>query len=59
MSSYIKLSKAQISKVTQSGRFIPNMLENLSKKVIADLAIPLAKDSLPGLVGNLASDAKN
>ena len=37
MSTHIKLSKAQISKVTQSGRFLPNMLENLGKKVIASL----------------------
>ena len=35
------------------------MLSNLGKKVITDLAIPLARDSLPGLVRNLASNAIN
>ena len=31
MSADIKLSNAQISKITESGGFIPNMLGNLSK----------------------------
>ena len=35
------------------------MLSNLGKKVITDLAIPLARDNLPGLVRNLASNAIN
>ena len=29
----------------------------MGKKAIADLAIPLARDSLPGLVSNLAPNA--
>ena len=32
---------------------------NLGEKVITDLAIPLARDILPGLVSNLASNAIN
>ena len=35
------------------------MLSNLGKKVITDLAIPLARDNLSGLVRNLASNAIN
>ena len=35
------------------------MLGNLRKKVITDLAIPLFRDNLPGLVSNLASNVVN
>ena len=35
------------------------MLGNLGKKVITHLVIPLARDNLPGLVSNLASNAIN
>ena len=38
MSTDIKLSKAQISKMIQSGGFFRNMSRNLGKKVITDLA---------------------
>ena len=57
MSIDIKLSKAKISKMIQSGGFLHNILGNLGKKVITDLAILLARDNLPGLVSNLASNA--
>ena len=30
------------------------MLDNLGKKVITNLVIPLARNNLPGLVSNLA-----
>ena len=43
----------------QSNGFLHNMLGNLGKKVISDLAILLARDNLPGLVSNLASNAIN
>ena len=59
MSTDIKLSKAQLSKIIQIGGFFRNMLDNLGKKVITNLAITLARDSLPGLVRNLASNAVN
>ena len=64
MSSDIKLSNAQISKITQSGRFLCGILDslgNISKrrgqKAITDLAIPSAKAKLSGLESNMASNA--
>ena len=55
MSTDIKLSKAQISKIIQLGGFTGFWLGKLGKKVITDLSIPFAKNSLPGLVSNIAS----
>ena len=43
MSTDIKLSKAQISKITKLGATFGSWLGNLGKKVITDLAIPLAR----------------
>ena len=57
MSTDIKLSKAQISKIIQSGGSFGSWLGNLSKKALANAAIPLARDTLPELVRNLASNA--
>ena len=55
MSTDIKLSKAQLSKMIQSGGFLRNVLSNLDKKkVITDLAIPLTRVNLPGLVSKLS-----
>ena len=59
MSTVIKLSKAQISKIIQSAESFSSCLGNLGIKVITDLAIPLARDNLPGLGRNLASNAIN
>ena len=53
------LSKAQISKIIQSGGSICTWFGNLGTRVIIDLAIALARDNLPGLVSNLASNAMN
>ena len=53
ISTDIKPSKAQLSKLIQSVGFLRNMLGNLGKRVIKDLDIPLARDNLPGLVSNL------
>ena len=47
--------KAQISKIIQSG----SSLANLCKKALTNIAIPLARDNLPGLVSNLISNAIN
>ena len=55
----IKLSKAQISKIIQSGGSFGSCLSNLGKKALTNIAIPLARDILPGLVSNLASSAIN
>ena len=54
-----KLTQVQISKITWSGGFLRNMLGNLCKKVVADLAIPLARDNLPKLISKLASSSVN
>ena len=54
-----KLTQVQISKITWSGGFVRNMLGNLCKKVVADLAIPLARDNLPKLISKLASSSVN
>ena len=57
MSTEIKLSKAQISKIIQSGGSFGSWLGNLVKKALANIVIPLARDNLPGLVSNLTSSA--
>ena len=49
ISSNIKLNKAQMSKVIQSGGSFGSCLANFGKEHIA---IPLARDNLPGLVSN-------
>ena len=59
MSADIKLSKAQISKIIQSGRSFGSWLGNLEKKALTNITIPLARDNLPGLVSNLALNAIN
>ena len=59
MSTDIKLSKAQISKIIQSGGSFGSWLGNLGKKALTNIAIPLARDNLPGLVSNLISNAIN
>ena len=57
MSIDIKLSKAQISKIIQSGRSCGSWLANLRKKALANVTIPLARDNILGLVSNLTSNA--
>ena len=59
MSIEIKLNKAQISKIIQSGGSFGSWLGNLGKKALTNIAIPLARDNLPGLVSNLTSNAIN
>ena len=63
MSTDIKLSIAKLSKMIQLGGFFRGMLISfdkvgkvLGKKKITDLAIPLARENLPGLISNLASN---
>ena len=48
----INLSEAQISKITESER-------SLVLGALTNIAIPLARDSLPGLLSNLNSSAIN
>ena len=59
MSTDIKLSKAQISKIIQSGGSCGSWLSNLGKKTLTNVAVYLARDNLPRLVSNLASNAIN
>ena len=57
VSTDIKLSKTQISKIIQSGVFLGSWLNKLDKNVLTDLAFPFARDKLPGLVNTFASNA--
>ena len=57
--TYIKLSKARISKKIQSGLSFFSWLDNLDKKALINVAIPLARDDLPELLSNLASNEIN
>ena len=59
MSTDIKLSKAQISKIIKSGGSFGSWLGNLGKKALKYIAITLARDNLPGLLNNLTSSAIN
>ena len=55
MSTDIRLRKAQISKIIQSGGFLGKTLGKLGKKVLLDLAVCLAKDVLPKLATKATS----
>ena len=59
MSTYIKFSKSQISKIIQADGFFGSWLGNLGKKAITNISIPLAKYNLHGLESNLTSNAIN
>ena len=59
MSTDVKLNKAQISKIIQSGGSFGSWLSNLGKEILINIAIPVARDNLPGLVSNLTSNAIN
>ena len=59
MSTDLKLSKAQISKIIQSGGSFGSWLGNLRKKALTNTDIPLATDNLHGLVSNLTSNEIN
>ena len=55
----MKLSKTQITKINQLSGSFDFWFANLGKEDLADVAIPLAKDILPGLASNLTSNATN
>ena len=59
ISTDIKLSKAQISKLIQSGGSFGSWLANLDQKSLTNVAGPLARDNLPELISNLTSNAIN
>ena len=48
MSTDIKLSKVQISKIIQSSGFCSSWLGNSGKNALTNIAIPLARDNLLG-----------
>ena len=52
MSNDIKLNKSQIPKIIKSGGSFGSWLGNLGKKALTNIAIPLARDNLSGLVRN-------
>ena len=54
MSIDIKLSIAQITKAIQSSGSFGSWLANLGKKTLTKVAIPLARDNLPGFVASNA-----
>ena len=51
----IKLRKARISKIIQSGGSFGSWLCNLGREALTNIVIPLATDNLPGLGSNLTS----
>ena len=55
----MKLSKTQISKIIQSGGSFGSWLENLREKALTNIAIPLTRDNLHRLVINLTTNAIN
>ena len=57
MPTDMKLRKAQISKITQSGGSFGSWLGNVGKKALTNVAFPLAGENLSGLVSNLTSNA--
>ena len=59
MSTDIKLSETQISKIIQSSGSFGSWLASVDKNALINVAIPLARDTLPGLVSNLTSNAVN
>ena len=59
MSTDIKLSKSQISKIIESGGSFGSWIGNLGKKAPTNIIISLARDNLPGLASNLTSSTIN
>ena len=57
ISTDIKLTKTQISKIIQWGGSFDSWFRNFGKKELTDFAIPLARDSLTGLASGLALNA--
>ena len=55
----MKLSKAQITKITQSVGSLGSWLGNLGKKALRNIYFPLARDDLLGVVSNLTLNVTN
>ena len=59
MSTNMKLSKAQLSKIIQSGGFLSNMIGKLCKEALIKFAASLAKDISPQLATKATSPVIN
>ena len=60
LSTNIKLSKTQISKIIQSGGSFGPWVGNIGRKALTNIAIMhLARENILGLVSNLTSNAIN
>ena len=57
MSTDIKLSKVQISKIIKLDVSYGSVLDNLDKKVLTNVGIPFDRDNLPGLARKITSNA--
>ena len=57
ISTDVKLSKAQIYQIIQSGWSFGSWLGNLKKKTLKNIAILLARENLPRLESNLTSNS--
>ena len=55
MTTDIKLSQFCLVKIIQSGRYLCTKSVNLGRKVLLDLAVPLAKGVLPKLANKAIS----
>ena len=49
LTTYVKLGKAQLTKIIQLGGFLGNMIGKLFKEALTRFAVPLAKDILSQL----------
>ena len=59
MSTDMKFSKVQISKIIKTGGSFGSWLGSLGNKALINIAIPFARDNLSGLLRNLTSIAIN
>ena len=59
ISTDIKVSKAQLFNIIQSGRSFGSWLANFGKKSLINITISLPRDNLLELVSNLTSSAIN
>ena len=57
MSTDIKLSKVQISKIIKLDVSYGSVLDNLDKKVLTNVGIPFDRDNLPGLARKITLNA--
>ena len=59
MSTDIKVSKFQLTKITQLGGLLGKTPGNLGRKALLDILVPAAKDILLILATNLANEVNS